>query len=283
MKKKLIGYLVLFALCLVCLIGLTTSEHLRLVARVPRSPFKIGNDVSRWDWVTYNTNYLDDVQILDWESVLREAETSSSPKEDYYLELWEMENLVRNNLFNFSRLGICTNWNVNIGDFDWEATYKRYLNSPDAFTLAKMLTNPTQEGIRREFLKRAVQIMREPSSKQLWSKQREIYLTRWNESVMKHGSQEWKIDYFRMLNADYESSMQLAFNNLIRYMNSTDFSLKVIPGNTTWLLVRLINNFFELVRDDTPLKISSICYRMGPEATEKLIGYVKQARDDFSR
>lgn len=283
MKKKWLSYAVLIALSLVCLIGLTTSEHLRLGVRVPRNPFIIGDNVARWDRITYNTSYLDDVQVLDWDTVLRGVENRIGPKEDYFLEMREMENLVRNNLFSFSRLGICTNWNVDLCDFDLEIGYKRSLGSPDAFTLAKLLTDASQEEVRKEFLKRTVQIMQEPASRQLWSQQRDVFVENWHEWVMERGSQEWQIDYYRMLNADYDSSMQLAYNNLIRYMNATDFSLKVIPGNTTWRLVRLINNFFELVTDDTPMKISSICYRIGPEATEKLIGYVKQARDDFSR
>ena len=281
MKARWLYLAMLITISLFCLMGLTNSQQQRLSVKVPKGPFDLPQGLAAWDWKTKDVSKLGEVHILDWDSVVKSAEGRVDKDSEYYLDQSEFEHLVRNNVFQFSRLGICTVMYLSVWDYSLMVGYRRWIEKPDAFTLAKILTDPKQDAAREEFMASALRVMKEPQTKVMWGKQRDSYCNMIrNDWGISSKDPEW-IDYNRMLNADYESSMQMAFNSLIRVMNGTDFSLKVIPSGYSWELVRVINKFFDWVSDDSPLRIQSACYRMGPDATRKMIGYVERARDGF--
>jgi hypothetical protein len=51
----------------------------------------------------------------------------------------------------------------------------------------------------------------------------------------------------------------------------------VTPDVYQWRLVRVINTYVEYLSDNSPFGIQSACYRMGPDATQKLIGYFERS------
>ncbi len=280
MKARWLFYLALITFSIFCLMGLTNSQQTRLSVMVSDNPFYLmARDLPSWDWGTNDVSNLGKVPILEWATVLKTVDNSSGKDKEYFITQEEFETIVRNNVFLFSRLGLCTNTYLSIWDLNTSMGYKRWLEIPHSYIVAKLLTDSKQDAIREEFMNAAMRILKEPKTKTLWAQQRDSFCqTMIDEWQITPEDEAW-IDYQRMLNTDYDSSMQLAFNNLIRVMNGTDFSLKVIPSYGALHLVRVINQFFEYVRDDSPMQIHSACYRMGPDATRKMIGYIERARD----
>jgi len=280
MKARWLVFLALAAVSMVCLMGVSASQQ-RLSVKVPAKPFEVGEDLPRWNWETFDISLLEGVRIQDWNSVKRAAETRPDKDLEYYIDQSELVHLVRNNVFQFSRLGLCTTMQLSFWEYNTSIGYRRWIDRPDAFTLALMLTDAKQDAAREEFAATALRVLNDPQTKLRWNEQRDSFCAMmrddWNIGPK---DPDW-VDYNRMLNATYESSMPLAFNALIRIMNATDYSLKVIPDGYYWQMVRVINNFFDYVYDESPMKIQSACYRMGPDATRKLIGYVERARDGF--
>lgn len=281
MKRNWFLHLMLLGMSLFCLMGLTNSYQPNLSVTIPVGVFEPPAGIAKWDWVTNNTEMLGDVRIRNWSEMAEMAGRSAGEKVNYVIYLDEFETLLRNNIFLFTRIGIYDDNVPSFRHMNFKAGHNRYLYQPDAFTLAKILTDSNQDATREAFVSAAIRAIKDPKTKQAWEKQRQEFCR--NMPGSSRGDMRgwgWS-DYNRAQSIDYETSISLAFNEVLRLMRATDFSLKVVPTRYHWIIVRVINNFFEAVDDRSPFMLQSACYRMGPEATQKLIGYVERGLESL--
>ncbi len=273
--------LLLFFGCLAFLLAWSRSDQPAVSVMVPENPFAIAQGAYQWDGRTSDATQLGNVRILNWATVRQAATNRPDTVKNYFITWDEMEYMIKNNVFDFSRIGICTKWYPSVSDLFGYIGYRRFLYPPDTFTLSKMLSAPDQEPARMEMLDRTVRLLKDPGTKVQWEIQRASFINLFSDWIRNDKNSAFRADYSRIANATYENSLQAAFTNLVLQMDNTDFSLKVIPFNNRWKLVVVINDIFEIVNDESPLGINSVCYRMGPEATQKARSYVLEAKQRF--
>lgn len=280
MKTNWTLYLIL-GLSIFCLMGISNSQQAKLSMKVPYEAFKLPSGIPSWDWETDDTKNLGSVRIRNWDEVMRMAEENTDAKHEYQIDIKEFETILLNNIFLFTRVGLTQDFSPSVWDIDFSTGYRRYLYQPDAFTLAKILTDSKQDAAREAFVNAAIRIVKDPKTKASWEAQRQRFTQEMIDIwEVEPGHWAWQ-DYQRMKNIDYDSSITMAFNEILKQMKNVDFALKVIPDGWNWRIVRVINTYFETVLDDSPFKLQSACFRMGPEATEKLMSYIERGRDSL--
>ncbi|MDZ4183098.1 MAG: hypothetical protein U1B83_09490 [Candidatus Cloacimonadaceae bacterium] len=285
MRHRRSIYSVIMLICVFCFLGLSIKDApQRLSVSVPEFPLDFGDRISYYEWDTYDARQLGEVRILDWEQVIGQADKNVTDPKEFFIDENEFSLILQNNVFLFSRLGICTRWHPSLWDLNTSLGYKRWGEMPNSYTLRKLLTDPKQENVRRQFVQTAIRVLNHPDTKRNWEKQRNAFLSEHDYILLDSNNQyDKQADYTRMQNAGYESSMIAAMSALTRLIDSTDHDMKVVPAyNGWWLAVRVINNIFDLVDDDSPLKIRFACFRMGKEASLKLKEYVGDVRKQIT-
>ena len=282
MKTNWILRIMLLGLCLLCLMGVSTSRQAKLSVNVPLGDvFKLPESIFCWDWYSNDIDDLGYVEIIEWDEVLEMIEKSGNAKAEYFITLDEFETLLRNNIFLLTRIGICEDFEPDFWHLNCSIGYGRELQHPNAYTMAKILTDSRQESTREAFVNAAIQILKDPKTEAAWKQQREAFCQMMVGSwEVAEGEWGWT-DYQRAKNVDYRSALFMAINEMLRYMKTTDFDAKVIPDGSNWRIVRVINTYFEHVYDSSPFRLQSACFRMGPEATQKLIGYVERGLESL--
>jgi len=282
MKRHTVFSLMFVLLTALFLFGFSQSQQGVLSSNALRSPYWVGEDIPNWDWDSDKLADLGDVAIRDWDSILKEVNAGPGEDEEYRINLRSFESLVRDNIFTFSRLGTCQIWNpsmwdviVNIDDPNWSGF-------PTSNVLRSILMDDAQQKTRDAFLAKTVEIFRDPATKKLWDKQRQDFWESMEIASEEDIYPDYRDDFRRMQNTGYEVAMQAALDNLIKHMETTDYTLKVLPASGVWQLIRISGEVFQAVWDESPLKINSACYRMGKAATGKLVTYVKELRRQYA-
>lgn len=271
-------------ICVLCLLGFTSSDYVVLSAYAPTRPYRVPDNVPGWDYESHDINDLGNVRLWNWSSVQNMANERLDKNNLYYIEWNEMVHLIRNNIFWFTRLGICTSWYPGYSEFNRSMGYRRYLDLPNAFILEKLLTEPDQEQLRSEFILRGLELLNDPQTKTRWDEQRIQFLNDNAGRINQTGYQTWRLDYNRIANATYSSSLTAAISKIIEIMQDTDFSRRVLPTTGgAWYMVDVVNNIFDTIGDDSPMGINSICFRMGPAATAKMIGYLTEIKQQLAQ
>ena len=284
MKTNWILRILLLGVCLFCLMGVSKSKPVRLSVKVPLGDvFKLPEDIEYWDWRSDDINEIGYVEIIEWNEVIKKIDKSGDPRSEYFITLDEFETLLRNNIFLLTRIGLYDDFLPELWDLDYSIGYGRELLHPNAYTMAKILTDSRQESKREAFVKAAINILKDPKTKVAWEKQRDEFCHRMDRIWgVNEGEWGWS-DYQRAKNVDYESALFMTITEMLRYMKTTDFDAKVIPDGWGWRIVRVINTYFEHVYDESPFRMQSACFRMGPTATKKLIGYVERGFESLKK
>jgi hypothetical protein len=274
-KRNWILRLLLLSLCLFCLMGLCKSRQVILSVKVPSEVYRVPDDFPSWNWE--EDLEIDGMSIVEWDRVMKSIDESPSERHEYYISLDEFETLLRNNIFLLTRIGTYDDNRPSFWDVNYNIAHSRSLLHPNAYALGKMLTDSKQNSKREAFVKAAISVLKDPKTKTAWNQQREQYcddmIRIWR---VEPGQWGW-FDYQRALNIDYDSAVSMGINAVLRHMKSVDFSAKVTPDVYQWRLVRVINTYVEYLSDNSPFGIQSACYRMGPDATQKLIGYFERS------
>ncbi len=282
MKKTRIWQILLLGLCLFCLMGLSKSRQVILSVKVPTAIYKLPHEIPDWNWDAKDIRYLGEMSVVEWDRVMKSIDSSQDERQTYYISLEEFETLLRNNIFLLTRIGLYHDFKPCFWDVNNSIGHSRTLRRPNAYAMGKMLTDRKQNSKREAFVKAAIRILKDSRTKQAWEAQRQEFcdeMTRiWR---VQDGGRGWT-DYQRALYVDYETAITMALNDLLKYMKSTDFTNKVIP-ESRWRIVRVFNTYVEYFTDTTPFGIQSACFRMGPEATQKLIGYVQRGFDSLKK
>ena len=276
--------ILLLGLCLFCLMGVTKSKQIKLSVNVPLGEvFKLPEGTICGDWYSNDIEDLGYAEIVDWDEVMRMVENSGGAKAEYFITLDEFETLLRNNIFLFTRIGIYEDFEPDYWYLNCKIGYGRELQYPNAYTMAKILTDSRQESTREAFVKAAIQILKDPKTKAAWEQQRSEFCQRMVRTwEVEEGEWGWT-DYQRAKNVDYQSALFMGMNEMLRYMKTTDFEAKVLPDGYHWKIVRVINTYFEHVYDSSPFRLQSACFRMGPDATQKLIGYMERGLESLKK
>jgi hypothetical protein len=274
-KRNRILHLLLLGLCLFCLMGISKSRQVILSVKVPLQVFKIPDDIPNWNWD--EDPQIDGMSIVEWDKVMKSVDESPEERHEYYISLNEFETLLRNNIFLLTRIGIYNDDKPTFWDVDYSVAHSRTLHHPNAYALSKMLTDSKQNSKREAFVKAAIRILKDPKTKTAWNQQREEYCDDMIRIWRVEAGQWGWFDYQRALNIDYDSAISMAINETLKSMKCVDFSAKVIPDGYQWRIARVINTYYEFFTDPSPFGIQSACFRMGPEATDKLIGYIERS------
>jgi hypothetical protein len=282
-KRNIFLRLMLLGLCVFCLMGVSKSGPARLSVKVPLEVFKIPEGTFCWDWESNEIDDLGYVEIIEWDKVIEMMDKSTDPRYDYWITLEEFETLLRNNIFLFTRIGLHRDFMPDIWDLDCSVGYGRELQHPNAYTLAKILTDSRQEAAREAFVKAGMRSLKDPKTKAAWEAQRQAFCDRlvrvWE---VEEGEWGWT-DYQCAKNVDYETALAITISDMLTIMKNTDFTAKVLPDEYSWRIVRVINTYFETFYDHSPFRLQAACFRMGPEATQKLIGYVERGLESLKR
>lgn len=278
MKKNVFVVCCVFLIFGLFLFGFSKSQQTSLTTTAVYYPFWLGYDFPGWDWESDKIADLDEVRIRDWEGILKDIPTSGIDPEEFVMEMSSFEKLVQDNIFSFSRLGTCNAWHptwwdvvVNLKDNEWDGF-------PSSNILRSILLDESQKKTREAFTTRCMEIFKDPNTKKLWEAQRTKF---WEDNEIYSVDDIYDLyteDYNKMLNTGYDAAMLAALDNVIKYMESTNYSLKVLPASGLWQLIQVTGEVFQVVWDETPFKVQSICYRMGKTATSNLLVHVKELR-----
>ena len=281
MKRIWILYVMLLILCLFSLMGSSKSRDVKLSASVPLGVYKVPDDIPNCS--CGEDDDTDGMCAMEWDEVMRSIDETTTERNEYYISLSEFETLLRNDIFLLTRIGIYDDYKPSFWDVDYSIGHSRTLKHPNAYALAKILTDSKQHSKREAFVKAAIRILKDPKTKTAWNQQREefcIFMTRGYR--VSAGEWGW-FDYQRALNIDYDSAISMSITELLNYMKCVDFSAKVMPEGNQWKIARVINTYYEFLTDNSPFGIQSACYRMGPDATQKLISYLERSLDGMNK
>ncbi len=268
-------------LCAMALFGFSSSHQDTLKSPMPLSRYYVSDSTPHWNWSSFKLADLGEVKIVDWSSVVQSVQTDASETGGYSLQLDQFDTLVRNNVWHFTRLGTCETWLPSMWDVNTALPGQDWDPLPNSWMLRSILLDDTQKQARAAFIARTVQLLKDPAIISLWEKQRQQMWTDWEVTTAEDVYTDYRADYQAMLSTAYEPAMRAALDALIAFMESTDYSLKVIPAYGMWETVQVVGEVFQVLTDESPFKIRSICFRMGKEATAKLISAVKEVRKQF--
>lgn len=280
MKKQNFIFMGLLALAAFSLLGLDQSSQATLKTYVPYDALWVGENVASFDWNDDNLDITDakklgKTKLWQWSDVLKQVDfTRKKENSTFEVNSADFETIVRNNVFTFTKVSVDGAWRSEVWDFSLKTSDESWQDLPSPMVLYRILSDTTNKNSRQVFVDIIKKVLKDPATKAAWEKK----LAEFDESKLWR---DYVDDLHYMRSLSYEQAVQKALDKIIAEMQSTDFSLKVMPEGKYWSLVRVVNDVIEFVYDDSLLRIHSTCYKIGQQNTQILLGYIQEIKADF--
>ncbi|MDZ4183097.1 MAG: hypothetical protein U1B83_09485 [Candidatus Cloacimonadaceae bacterium] len=277
MRVKIVNYAVVLLLGAFCLVGLTQSQPVLIKISADYNPYDFGASFDYYEWETDKLSEMPNLKFYDWNQVLAYGEKKSDDVAEFSIDDTQLKTLIVYKVFWFSRLGSCVEWYPDFWDlFD---TYDRlgWKTEPTSFTLYKIFADPKQQKNRDEFYRIAIEVLNDPKTKLAWEAQKKEFLDEARSWAMEYPV--YARDFQNMEKSEYQSSVLKAIDTLVKHIDQTDHSQKVIPGGRSWWnIAKAVEGLLVMISDDSPLKLQSLFYRIGPNASKQIKTYAVSAK-----
>lgn len=272
MNRNRVAVLMLMCISMIFLLGLTSSS-LSIGSSAPTQALNLGDQISYFDWRSFDARNLGQVKTLTWAELIKLLDANSRPKEQFRIYWDDARDLLENNLFWFTRMGINKKWFPGYFELDLETRSQRDMYFIGSYHLRKLLTDSSLESTRTEFFNNAVAFLNSPDAENAWYTRKSALLEDYREV---QDNPFLAPDYLRIKNSTYKASLRTALDVMIKNIESADYNLKVMPtGYGWWSVVQITDNVVEMLEDDSPMKIKFACWRLGRDASMKLRDYAR--------
>lgn len=272
MNRNRLAVVMLIIVSVIFLVGLTGST-LSISGYAPNEPLNLKEQLSYFDWRSYDARDLGPVKTFTWAELMKLVEAKSRPTEQFHIYWEDARDLLENNLFWFTRMGINKKWFPGYFELDMETKSQRDMYYIGSYHIRMLLTDSTLESTRNEFFTNAVNYLNSPEAENAWYTHKSWLLEQYRD--MKDDPY-FAPEYLRITNATYKASLRTALDTMIKNIETAEFNHKVLPsGYGWWEVVQITDNVIEFIQDESPMRIKFACWRLGRDASMKLRDYAR--------
>ena len=281
MKKKRLARIVPMMLCTLFFMGMQGSAAKAFELVVPQDPWqKLGYPLGEHSLgdKTVPHSKLGITKLYNWEEVFQKASQYSGETATLRYEMEDITRLLRKNIFVLLRPGIVSHWQPDYRHLDFSRSDGSHIDIPNAIAIKRLLSDPNREKDRQIVLKACLELVNSPNMKDSWKLQRAMFINTQGDYVNSMDDFQYN-DYVAMSKATYATALRKSMDYYLGVLGRVRHQDKVMySDHAHWIITGIVDDVCHFFQDETAFKFYSLCYRLGPDGSAKLKGYLEEAR-----